>query len=583
MYAYRLSRVEFNDGTELIPGSLTVLCGPNNVGKSRALRDIALFSTSFTQPPTVVIRAADYVLPETLDELCKRYSVERRFNERGNWSWRALVPELCDEFVNSGGTWPDDYQRMFSSKSAHTQRQFAHAFGQAMVAYLTTEHRLQLVKESPSASKEHQVANLLQALYAAGSSATTTVSDVVFRAFGSHIALDFTAPPTSLLRVGADFSHIPPDPRDARPLLLKYEKLDEQGDGLRAFVGIVVAALVVNRGLFLIDEPEAFLHPPQAFRIGEFLANQAGESKQLVMATHSVDFLRGLLSRTRDVTVIRIDRTQNQNTFSRLDPRTLENLASDPLLSSARVLDGLFYAGAVVVEADRDVRFYQSVFKKRFPDIDLHFVNADNKQTVPNIVKLYRDLGVKCCGVVDFDVLNDAHEFESIIATLAMDHAEKEAVLRIRGLIGMEAKEMPQNERFSEAATRIEALYRETQSQAQSLEDGLPKFLSELDGKCREITDAAKGWKELKRMGIHVLSEPLQAEFWKLYDICAKSGLLITPTGELESMLIEYGIERTTDKRAWITRALRLIPSIEADDVKNPWKFAKSINENIRS
>ena len=37
-----------------------------------------------------------------------------------------------------------------------------------MVAHLTTERRLQLVKQSSSASEERQAANLLQALYAEG-------------------------------------------------------------------------------------------------------------------------------------------------------------------------------------------------------------------------------------------------------------------------------------------------------------------------------------------------------------------------------------------------------------------------------
>ncbi|MGZ3471666.1 MAG: AAA family ATPase [Isosphaeraceae bacterium] len=60
-----------------------------------------------------------------------------------------------------------------------------------------------------------------------------------------------------------------------------YEQLDEQGDGIRSFVGIVVALLILNRGLFLIDEPEAFLHPPQAYRIGAFIAEQSSLSRQL--------------------------------------------------------------------------------------------------------------------------------------------------------------------------------------------------------------------------------------------------------------------------------------------------------------
>jgi len=159
----------------------------------------------------------------------------------------------------------------------------------------------------------------------------------------------------------------------------------------------------------------------------------------------------------------------------------------------------------------------------------------------------------------------------------------REFLLEIRDKIGAEAKELPEELRFREVSAKIETLREDAQTQGKDLEKGLTKFLSDLDGKCREIAESAKGWKELKRKGIGSLSEPLQTEFWKLYERCAQIGLLITPTGELESMLVDYGIERTTDKRAWITRALTLIPSLQPEDTKNPWKFADSVRDNLKS
>src|SRR5262245_45189662 len=168
------------------------------------------------------------------------------------------------------------------------------------------------------------------------------------------------------------------------------EKLDDQGDGIRSFVGIIVALLTLKRGLFLIDEPEAFLHPPQAFRIGSLIADQSNQSRQIILATHSADVVRGILSRTNDVAIIRFEPTGNTNHFNHLNAQRLKTIIKGPLLSSARVLDGLFYGGAVVVEADADARFYQAASVKRSRALDLHFVNADNKQTVPTIVKLYR-------------------------------------------------------------------------------------------------------------------------------------------------------------------------------------------------
>lgn len=42
-----------------------------------------------------------------------------------------------------------------------------------------------------------------------------------------------------------------------------YTMLQEQGDGFRSFVGIVLSILLSKDKIILIDEPEAFLHPTQ--------------------------------------------------------------------------------------------------------------------------------------------------------------------------------------------------------------------------------------------------------------------------------------------------------------------------------
>jgi predicted ATPase len=111
----------------------------------------------------------------------------------------------------------------------------------------------------------------------------------------------------------------------------EYERLDEQGDGIRSFVGISLALLILKRSLFLIDEPEAFLHPPQAFRIGAFIGEQAKQSRQIIIATHSVDVLRGILSRSQDVDIVRIDRVGNRNSgmVQNHDPLALHLLTTD--------------------------------------------------------------------------------------------------------------------------------------------------------------------------------------------------------------------------------------------------------------
>ena len=85
----------------------------------------------------------------------------------------------------------------------------------------------------------------------------------------------------------------------------------------------------------------------------------------------------------------------------------------NPLLRSTRVLDGLFYEFVVVTEADADRVFYQEVnerllkLKPEWGIPNCLFLNAQNKQTVPTVLRPLRNLGIPAVGIVDVDVLKD--------------------------------------------------------------------------------------------------------------------------------------------------------------------------------
>ena len=46
-------------------------------------------------------------------------------------------------------------------------------------------------------------------------------------------------------------------------------------------------------------------------------------------------------------------------------------------------------------------------------------------------------------------------------------------------------------------------------------------------------------------------------------------------------MLKQQGIQYTTDKRAWITQALQLLPKLEVNDNEYPWLFIKEIQNYL--
>ncbi|VVB64894.1 AAA domain, putative AbiEii toxin, Type IV TA system [uncultured archaeon] len=210
---------------------------------------------------------------------------------------------------------------------------------------------------------------------------------VIKDAFDIDIKLDYSFLANFVLRVGNNFNEIPLDPRDAKPILEKFEKLDDQGDGIKSFVATALTMISIERPIIMIDEPEAFLHPPQAMKLGEFIAENSNNDRQIIIVTHSSDLLRGIINKRQDINIIRVDRNKNDNKIYPLDADDLVRISNNPLLSSSRILEGLFYKGAVIVEADGDSAFYQRASRRLEGPEDIHYTYAHGKQAIPKIIE----------------------------------------------------------------------------------------------------------------------------------------------------------------------------------------------------
>jgi AAA domain, putative AbiEii toxin, Type IV TA system len=578
-YRYRITKIQFNDGKSLQPGNLVVFVGPNNVGKSRSLRDILTICAppQNVSPRPLVVQEVDWTTPSRFEELEERDKVLLREEANGTRLLRSLDPSLAGERNYQVTGWKDEnFRSAFNNKQL-----FATLFGSQFVGHVGTQNRLLLVQQSTSPQFRRHATNLLQALYWK-KAAVEQIKQAIKSQFDIDLALDFSTLAQIVLRVGKNMESIPPDPRDASEILEKYERLDDQGDGLRSFTGIMTAILCADRDVLLIDEPEAFLHPPQAFRIGELLAENVSGFRQMFVATHSSDVLQGMLGRSSEATIVRLDRVGDKNSFRVLDRADLKSIAVDPLLQSARVLDGIFYPAAMVVEADSDARFYHATSHKLSPKADIHTVNAQNKQTVAKVASLYRKLGLRCAGIVDFDVLNNRGEFASQLDALGMTEAEKQDMLLARDAIGGFVEKQPVLERVDTAISKLRNLVMVVESEMTEpcrkdtacIEGLLRKIVSG----CASTANASKPWSSFKEHGRDLLSEELRAKFDHLTQTCARYGLYINPYGELESLLVDQGIEYTTDKKSWIHRALALIPNLQVDRSKSMWMILEQIH-----
>jgi hypothetical protein len=164
----------------------------------------------------------------------------------------------------------------------------------------------------------------------------------------------------------------------------------------------------------LIDEPEAFLHPSLAFKLGNEIARASlGSEKRLFVSTHSPDFVMGCIQSGAPVNIVRLTYRSGIATARVLPNADILRLMRNPLLRSTGVLSGLFYEFVVVTEADADRAFDQEINERLLryrPDLGIPnclFINAQNKQTVQTIIKPLRELGIPAAGVVDIDILKE--------------------------------------------------------------------------------------------------------------------------------------------------------------------------------
>ena len=319
-----------------------------------------------------------------------------------------------------------------------------------------------------------------------------------------------------------------------------------------------------------------FLHPPQALQLGEIISGLVQPSQQIFIATHSADFLRGLLSSTRDAVIIHLDRAEDVTTANVLDSATLNQIVADPLLSSSRVLEGMFYKGVVATEADADSVFYQRLFQKIGAADEIHFVNAHNKQTLKKIIDPYKKLGIKFAMIADADVIRDKREFSDILQVTS-DEQLKSQILQERDAIMNHFQTQSKYKILCDLRAKTKELVEQVTIPENADPDDIANALFDFRQNLKKLREESDELSEFKKNGRAALPEILQNNFDILWRCCANIGLFIVNVGELESWLVDYGLERSSNKSKWISNALNKVFDIEYDKNKAIWKFVDAL------
>ena len=197
----------------------------------------------------------------------------------------------------------------------------------------------------------------------------------------------------------------------ARDFFARAKPLEEEGDGVRAFLSLITASALHKEGLVLIDEPEAFLHPPLAAELAHHLAEEAeGSGATCVCATQSAAFLAGCIDSGKAINIVRIgfDRRPVRRSLHVMPAAELKTLLDDPVVRSAGVLEALFAESAVLCEGETDCLVFRTAYRAvagHRMNCTPVFISLGTKSKIPFVLGPLRKMGVRVAALVDFDFL----------------------------------------------------------------------------------------------------------------------------------------------------------------------------------
>lgn len=396
------------------------------------------------------------------------------------------------------------------------------------------------------------------------------LSELSQTAFQNPVSLSRTGK-KSVLHYGRipDLSERPTS--EERSKLKSFPKVSEQGEGVRTLILLAQSMILGNEPIVFLDEPEAHLHPPQAKLAGKYVSER-GKRSQVFVATHSVDFILGMLSNNVPVTIVRLDRSpSNELRVATLKGRDLQKAWSDPIIRYSRALSGLMHRGVVICESDGDCLYYEVVLdylrdKDHQSAHDLLFIHAGGKAGAKKVIPSLKSLAVPICVITDFDALRDWTEIKALYEQVG---GNSEDIRSDWLIVDNYLRSVGETRKIKDLQQEINGYF--DQSKPNEL------FSKTENKKIQEFIKVKNGWDEAKKYGLNSLkSEPNKAAK-RLLEKLGKNGILVCPLGELEAFHPEAP---SVHGPQWVMHVIeeKLFENIGAE----PAEFIKSIPSHCK-
>lgn len=252
---------------------ITIFVGPNNSGKSQVLIEIEQYCRTLSENVNNKLLISPEFIPYTEEEILQEIeelSQEPLDGETLN-SEDVIIAKLNPQ--NDRPVRLTVHKRLLIEEAQDINRKFknpTHAlsyintFIGIYTARLDGASRLTLLNPVNSDDLQKGPTNKLSYLFR-NDSLKAKIRKIIYKAFSKYLVID----PTNMGQLRVCFSDKEPENEleeksfgnTALDFYKKALPIENTGDGIKAFSGIISSILAGEPKIALIDEPEAFLHP----------------------------------------------------------------------------------------------------------------------------------------------------------------------------------------------------------------------------------------------------------------------------------------------------------------------------------
>ena len=512
---------------QLEEGSILAIVGPNNSGKSHFLNQLraCLFGES------IEIADRDSGL---IDSLKIRWPA----GDREQYLWSVAVKKFPQRNSYFDANLP---YKVYGSTGTFGEREIREiassgdCFGPFIEAFVRFDEPLSRISESERQLMQDQSSPLIR-LQTQKTAYEAVQKDFAF-IFDENIYFHQHEGKLNFF-LGEPTVSMPPITEAYSPEALRFlegaRTIDRQGLGMRNVVGLLLRLYTDARSIILLDEPEAFLHPPQANRLGQVIQSVCERRKlQVICASHDRNLISGLSkAKENQLVVQRLSSATGSGVsdFSRtVSSEAFDNVRALSRIRFTPVLESMFASVAVLVENENDALFFETALESYVQDLDsrsartlrdsLLFIPTNGNSNFASTAQLLRNLCSPTVIVGDLDICSDPKRLRQTVDAMNPSFGEEAEQLAKRII-----------DRFSEIH----------QAKLAKIEKG------KQEGKLKKwISDEVRADHEDQT--VRELVEDLLL-FLK------RVGIVLIPAGELE----DFGprVTSSKDKNIWVREAI---------------------------